>query len=86
MLKIQRSLEGQCVVFVLSGRIEAEHVPQLQAFFDAEDRSVKLDLKEVNLVDREAVQFLARCEARGVRIDNCPAYVRQWMLRAKSGE
>ncbi len=86
MLKIQRSVEGKCVVFVLSGRIEAQHVPQLQALVEAEGRSVRLDLNEVNLVDREAVQFLARFKARGVRIDNCPRYVREWMLREKSGE
>ena len=86
MLRIQRSVEGKCVVFALSGRIEAHHVPELQALFVAEDCSVMLDLKEVNLVDREVVRFLARCETEGVRVDNCPAYVREWMLREKSGD
>ena len=71
-------------MFALSGRIEAQHVPELQALFGAEDHAVMLDLKEVNLVDREAVRFLARCEARGVRIDNCPAYIREWIVREKS--
>ena len=86
MLKVQKSANGRFVVFALSGRIEAQHVPELQALFEAEDQSVMLDLKEVNLVDREAVRFLARCQARGVRIDNCPAYVREWILREESGE
>ena len=71
-------------MFALSGRIEAQHVPELQALFEAEDQGVMLDLKEVNLVDREAVRFLARCEARGVKIDNCPAYIREWILREKN--
>jgi anti-anti-sigma regulatory factor len=84
MLKIQKSANGRFVVFALSGRIEAQHVPELQALFEAEDQGVMLDLKEVNLVDREAVRFLARCEARGVRIDNCPAYIREWILREKN--
>jgi anti-anti-sigma regulatory factor len=84
MLKIQKSANGRFVVFALSGRIEAQHVPELQALFEVEDHGVLLDLKEVNLVDRETVRFLARCEARGVRIDNCPAYIREWILREKS--
>jgi len=36
-------------------------------------------LKELKLVDREAVSFFARCKATGVRLDNCPAYVREWI-------
>jgi len=79
-------VEGRSAVFALSGRIEAQHVPELRALFEREDHSVKLDLREVNLVDREVVQFLAQCEASGLRIDNCPAYVREWILREKSGE
>jgi anti-anti-sigma regulatory factor len=84
MLKIQKSAVGKCAVFGLSGRIEAQHLPDLQALFTAEDQSIVLDLKEVNLVDREGVRFLVRCEAGGVRIDNCPAYVRERMVREKT--
>jgi anti-anti-sigma regulatory factor len=83
MLKIQKSTNGRLVVFTLIGRIKAQHVPELQALFEAKDQGVMLDLKEVDLVDREAVRFLAGCEARGVRIDNCPAYIREWILREK---
>jgi anti-anti-sigma regulatory factor len=84
MLKIQKSANGRFVVFALSGRIEAQHVPELQALFAGEEHGVMLDLKEVILVDREAVRFLAHCEGLGVRIDDCPAYIREWMLREKS--
>jgi len=42
-----------------------------------------VDLKEINLVDREAARFLARCEAGGVKLENCPAYIREWMEREK---
>ncbi len=83
MLKIQKLAVGKCTVFGLSGRIEAHHLPELQALFTAEDQSILLDLKEVNLVDRDVVRFLTRCEAGGIRIDNCPAYVREWMVREK---
>jgi hypothetical protein len=38
-------------------------------------------LKEVKLIDREALGFLAHCEENGIRVENCPAYIREWLLR-----
>jgi hypothetical protein len=32
-------------------------------------------------VDRETVRFLAACEARGIKLANCPSYVREWIER-----
>lgn len=81
VLKIQRQVAGSVVILILSGRIEAEHIPELQALIDEENGGITLDLGEVNLVDREAVRFLRRSEANGIRIDHCPAYVREWILR-----
>ena len=86
MLKIQRSIKAKNVRFALSGRIESEHVAELQRLLDedAQRGTITLDLLEVRLVDREAVEFLARCEANGVRLRNCPAYLREWITRAES--
>ena len=86
MLRIQRSANDK-VMFTLSGRIEAEHLEELQRVCSLEtvDRLLVLDLKDVTLVDREAVKYLARCEANGVRLENCPAYVREWIER-ESGQ
>jgi hypothetical protein len=79
MLKIRRSVEGDLVVFVLSGRIEKESLIQLEPLIKAERQHVALDLKEITLVRPEAVRFLAECEQRGASIKNCPAYVRYWI-------
>jgi hypothetical protein len=86
-LKIQRSVNGALVVFTLSGRIEMEHLAELQKLFeiDAQDLAIVLDMKEVKLVDRNAVTFLARCEAEGTTLDNCPAYIRRWIARERNG-
>jgi anti-anti-sigma regulatory factor len=84
MLKIERSVHGEFVVFSLSGRIEVEDVTELQRLFEAEDRNVIINLKEVTLVDRDAVRFLARCEADGIKLENCPAYIREWIERETS--
>ena len=74
------------MVFMLSGRIELEHVAELQNLVDfaAAKNSVALDLKEVRLVDREAVQFLTRSEAEGTQLDNCPAYIREWIEKERT--
>jgi anti-anti-sigma regulatory factor len=80
MLRIERSSNGK-VIFTLSGRIETEGVDELQRLFGLEtvDHHVVLDLRDVTLVDREAVHFLARCETTGIKLRNCPAYVREWI-------
>jgi len=70
-------------VFTLSGRMEAEHVAELKELFDRDYRSIILDLRDLRLADRDAVRFLRGCEADGVKLENCPAYVREWMDREK---
>ena len=85
MLKIQRAATGAVVLFTLSGRIQADDVAELQRLFDLEanKQHLTLDLHEVKLVDREAVRFLARCEAEGITLVHCPAYIREWIERGK---
>jgi hypothetical protein len=83
MLKIRRSEDHGSPTFLLSGRIEGAHVSELQQLLDAETRvaTLTIDLQEVRLVDREAVRFLAVCEARGIKLKSCPPYVREWIER-----
>ncbi len=86
MLKIQRSSNGQ-VIFTLSGRMNAEHVAEMEALFRSEagTRKIVLDLKDLTLADRDAVRFLERCEADGIKLKNCPAYIREWITRERGG-
>jgi anti-anti-sigma regulatory factor len=82
MLKIQRAAEAKGVVLTLSGRIDDEGLAELQKLLESETEDhLILDLKEVKLVDREAVSFLADCEAKGITLANCPAYIREWIER-----
>ena len=80
MLKITRAANGE-VVFKLSGRMGAENVGELERLFSAEaaSRRIVLDLKDLTLVDQDAVSFLRRCEADSVQLSNCPAYIRKWI-------
>jgi len=83
MLKMQRAVRAGNVRIVLSGRMEHEHLAELQRLIDedAPHKLVTLDLEDVRLVDREAVGFLARSEGAGIRLENCSAYVREWISR-----
>jgi anti-anti-sigma regulatory factor len=85
MLNIQRS-SNERVVFSLSGRIAFEDVAELQRLIDLEPagQEIALDLRDVTLVDRSAVKFLARGEAENVKLDHCPAYIREW-IAAETG-
>ena len=85
MLKITRAVNGE-VVFTVSGRMDAENLPELKALFSSEaaGRRITLDLKELTLVDQDAVRFLERCEAGNIRLKNCPAYIREWITRERS--
>jgi anti-anti-sigma regulatory factor len=87
-LRIQRAADGNVVTLTLSGRIDAEQVADLQSLFasEANDHRIVLDLHEVDLVDRDTVRFLARCAAGGVQLEQCPAYIREWIERESDGE
>ena len=80
-LRIERSARQGFTVFTLSGRMKAEQVAELKELFDRDHRNIILDLRDVRLADRDAVKFLRGCEADGMKLENCPAYVREWMDR-----
>jgi hypothetical protein len=70
-------------VFTLSGRIETQQLADLKQLFDTEYRNTILDLADVRLVDHETVKLLRSCEARAMKIENCPEYIREWIAREK---
>ena len=84
MLRIERSGNGQ-VRFTLSGRIEAEEIQELQQLLASEQSGHHLifNLRDVTLVNQNAVNFLAQCEADGIKLENCPLHVRKWIDRGK---
>lgn len=85
MLKITRSTQAGTTTLALSGRVGSEHLPDLRRSLE-EDRgqAVVLDLGEVTLVDVDVVRFLVECQARAIRLAQCPGYVREWMAREKA--
>ena len=63
--------------------MNAEEVAELTALFATDYRSIALDLRDVRPADRDAVKFLGNREADGMKLENGPAYVREWMEREK---
>jgi hypothetical protein len=80
MLRIERSANGE-VVFTLSGRMQTEDIAQFQQLLVVETPAQQLvfDLRDVTLVSQDAVTFLADCETKGIRLEDCPLHIRNWI-------
>jgi len=61
--------------------MQATQISELKELLERDYRNIILDLGDVRLADRDAVRFLRDCETNGVKLENCPAYVREWMDR-----
>ena len=83
--RIEIAARGRFTVFVLSGQIEKPAIAELRRLFESQTdcSDIVLDLKDVSVIDREVMHFFLRCESEGVNLENCPAYVREWMEREK---
>ena len=68
----------------ISGQITGQDVNLLRALLEQERGAVAVDLKDVLLVDREAVELLALRESNGAELRNCPAYIREWVTRERT--
>ena len=85
MFKIEKLAEGDTTVLRLVGRINAEHLDELnQLIADAKRKVVKLDLSEVTLVDLNVVRFFGDQERRGVELVKCSPYIREWIQREQA--
>ncbi len=82
MLRIHKKANGE-VLFTLSGRIDKEHIAELETLIAAEgqNRRITLDLKDMTLTGQDGIRFLAQCEAAGIGLANCDPYVREWIAR-----
>jgi hypothetical protein len=81
--RIDTAARGRFTVFILSGRIEKEAIAELRRLFECQTNwlDIVLDLKDVGVIDRDALHFFMRCDADGVKLENCASYVREWMAR-----
>jgi anti-anti-sigma regulatory factor len=82
--RIDRINGKDLVVFLVSGKLTGEHVDTLRNVLRQESRALAIDLKNVSVVDRDAVQLLALAEHSGTELRNPPKYVREWINRERA--
>jgi hypothetical protein len=83
--RIDRVVGGDDIVALrISGRITKQDVDTLRNVIEDDAGAVAIDLQNVDLVDREAVKFLARRELNGTELRNCPPYIREWVTRERT--
>ena len=83
-LRIEKTLKRDCTTVRLIGRVRAEDLQEVTRQLEGTGPGVVLQLDEVTLVDVDVVRFLNRAETEGVRLVNCPPYVREWMSREQN--
>jgi hypothetical protein len=86
MLRIEKDSGGCVTRLRLSGRMQSDQIASIRSEMDDGCTSKILDLGEVTLVDLGVIQFLISCQDAGVELVQCPAYVREWMLRERTEE
>jgi hypothetical protein len=83
--RIDRVVDGDDIVALcISGRLTKQDVDTFRNAIEGEASAVAIDLKNVVLIDREAVKFLAQRELNGNALRNCPPYIREWVTRERT--
>ena len=82
-LRIEAARDGQTATLRLIGRLESEHLNELQIQIERHRPRLVLDLDELTLVDGPVVRFLIACEGEGIELLHCSPYIREWMGRER---
>jgi hypothetical protein len=82
-LRIERNTDLAGTTIRLIGRMQAEHMSEVERQIGESGTQVTLDLEEVTLVDVQVVRFLGACEIRGIGVLNCSPYIKEWIARER---
>ena len=78
-LRIEKHSDVRGTTIRLIGRMQAEHLAELEKEIRNAGPKIVLDLEQVDLVDVQIVRFLGACEAQGISLLNCSPYIRDWI-------
>ena len=76
------SASDSSVTLLLNGKLSEDALADLEQTITSarsSHRTIYIDLSEVTLVDRKAVQYLTEWRVRDIRLINCPTYLRRWI-------
>jgi anti-anti-sigma regulatory factor len=82
-LRIERNTDLAGTTIRLIGRMQAEHVSEVERQIGKSGTKVTVDLEEVTLVDVQVVRVLGACEIRGISVLNCSPYITEWIARER---
>ena len=72
------------ITLLLNGKFSEDALPELdQSISEARGahQRIYIDLSEVTLVDRKAVQYFAEQAGQDLKLVNCPIYLRRWITQ-----
>lgn len=78
----------RAVTLWLNGKLCEEAIPELQqSISDARGahQLIFIDLSEVTLVDRKAVEYISEQASSDIKLVNCPIYLRRWIRQVSDG-
>jgi anti-anti-sigma regulatory factor len=81
-IQTQTDPSRDTVVLLLNGKFGEDALPELERSIAAAKharRRVDIDLSEVTLLDRAIARYFSERASNGVRLVNCPNYLRQWI-------
>jgi len=70
------------VTLCLNGKFCEDAIPELQHSISearGADQRIFIDLSEVTLVDRKAVEYISEQASSDIKLINCPLYLRHWI-------
>jgi len=82
-LRIERYADRGGTTIRLIGRMQAEHVSEVERQIEESGTTVTLDLEEVTLVDVQVIRFLGTCEVRGISIQNSSPHIIDWIAKER---
>ncbi len=85
MIRIETTIiEGRKILH-LSGDLCKTELEEFATHLHDAGTAVVLDLRDLKIVDRTAIESLLDWEESGIRIQACSPYVREWMNREGTG-
>ncbi len=72
------------ITLLLNGKFGEDAIPDLDLSITTArgcHDTIYIDLSEVTLVDRKAIQYFSSQAAGDVRIVNCPVYLKRWITQ-----
>ncbi len=75
------------ITLLLNGKFSEDAIPELEhSIMEARvsHEKIFIDLSEVTLVDRKAIQYFSTTASQDIKLVNCPIYLRRWITQVSN--